>query len=88
MRVVTPACTMTRLMSPVWTVPPALAVADLPERVADAVAAIRAETTLVPAVALPLGSGLGPVVDDVRAEATAPPDRTECRRRAGRRRGR
>jgi purine-nucleoside phosphorylase len=60
---------MTRLMSPVWTVPPALAVADLPERVADTVAAIRAETALVPAVALTLGSGLGPVVDDVRAEA-------------------
>jgi purine-nucleoside phosphorylase len=60
---------MSALMNPVWTVPPSLAVADLPERVADAVAAIRTQTPLEPAVALTLGSGLGPVVDDVRPEA-------------------
>jgi len=55
-----------------WSVPPALASADLPERVAAAVAAIRARTTLEPRVALTLGSGLGPVVDDVKAEALFP----------------
>ncbi|MFI5372552.1 MAG: purine-nucleoside phosphorylase [Candidatus Eisenbacteria bacterium] len=56
-------------MTSSWPVPPQLPTADLPERVAAAVAAIRARTALVPSVALTLGSGLGPVVDDVRAEA-------------------
>jgi purine-nucleoside phosphorylase len=39
--------------------------ADLPQRVAGAVAAIRARTALVPRVALTLGSGLGGVVDAI-----------------------
>jgi purine-nucleoside phosphorylase len=39
--------------------------ANVADRVADAVAAIRARTALVPKVALTLGSGLGGVVDAV-----------------------
>ena len=38
---------------------------DLDRRVADALAAIRARTPVVPAVGLTLGSGLGAVVDAV-----------------------
>jgi len=47
---------------------------DLAGRVQDAVAAIRARTTLVPRVALTLGSGLGGVVDAVE-QATVFPTR-------------
>src|SRR5205823_9388781 len=38
---------------------------DLDQRVAEAVAAIRARTALVPSVGLTLGSGLGGVVDAI-----------------------
>jgi len=44
---------------------PELPTADLDARVADAVAAIRARTPLVPRVGLTLGSGLGGVVDAI-----------------------
>jgi purine-nucleoside phosphorylase len=44
---------------------PTLPTDDLDRRVADAVAAIRARTTLVPRVGLTLGSGLGGVVEAI-----------------------
>jgi len=44
---------------------PSLPTADLDRRVADAVAAIRSRTSLVPQVGLTLGSGLGGVVDAI-----------------------
>lgn len=44
---------------------PSLPTADLDRRVADAVAAIRSRTALVPQVGLTLGSGLGGVVDAI-----------------------
>ena len=44
---------------------PSLPTADLDRRVADAVAALRARTSLVPQVGLTLGSGLGGVVDAI-----------------------
>jgi purine-nucleoside phosphorylase len=44
---------------------PELPTADLDARVADAVAAIRSRTSLVPQVGLTLGSGLGGVVDAI-----------------------
>ena len=44
---------------------PSLATHDLEDRVAQAVAAIRARTELVPRVGLTLGSGLGGVVDAI-----------------------
>lgn len=47
------------------SVTPELPTADLDRRVADAVAAIRARTPLVPTVGLTLGSGLGGVVDAI-----------------------
>lgn len=44
---------------------PSLPTADLDRRVADAVAALRSRTSLVPQVGLTLGSGLGGVVDAI-----------------------
>ena len=44
---------------------PDLPTADLDQRIADAVAAIRSRTSLVPVVGLTLGSGLGGVVDAI-----------------------
>ena len=41
---------------------------------ADAVAAVRAATTLVPEVALVLGSGLGPLADEIEVHAELPYD--------------
>ncbi len=47
------------------SITPELPTADLDRRVADAVAAIRSRTSLVPQVGLTLGSGLGGVVDAI-----------------------
>lgn len=47
------------------SVTPELPTADLDRRVADAVAAIRSRTSLVPQVGFTLGSGLGGVVDAI-----------------------
>ena len=46
--------------------------AETARRVEDAVAAIRARTSLVPGVALTLGSGLGGVVDAVEGATIFP----------------
>ena len=46
--------------------------ADLSSQVAEAVAKIRELTDFTPDVAITLGSGLGPLANDIRAEATLP----------------